>query len=226
MRSSETPRNPRKWGRSSLCSSWVLMMGAVVLAACGPGTAAHPNGVRHAVRPQVSPTPDPLLAQARTIAGPAAPPSRLVIPAIGVDAMVEPVGLDDQGRMAAPAKTTDVGWYQLGAAPGDAGDAVMDGHLDWWNGPAVFWRLSQLRVGDRVTVVRADGTRVDFLVDSSRTVPYDASLPDLFTEVGPPTLTLITCAGAWDAGRATYLQRLVVHASLASQVLPPPSSPP
>ncbi len=197
----------------------------MALVACGAGATARSGRVDHPARLQVSPTPDALLAQARAIAGPAAPPSRLVIPAIGVDAAVEAVGLDAQGRMAAPARTTDVGWYQLGAVPGDAGDAVMDGHLDWWNGPAVFWRLSQLRAGDRVTVVRADGTKVDFLVDSSQTVPYDASLPNLFTEVGPPTLTLITCAGAWDAGRATYLQRLVVHASLASQGWSPPSSP-
>jgi len=196
---------------------------AAVLVACGAGPARTSAGGQ-ALRPPASPTPDGLLAQARAIAGPAAPPSRLVIPAIGVDAAVEPVGLDAQGRMAAPARTTDVGWYRLGAAPGDAGDAVIDGHLDWWNGPAVFWRLDRLRAGDRVAVVRADGTEVDFVVDASRTVPYDASLQDLFTEVGPPTLTLITCAGAWDAGRATYLQRLVVHASLAPRVLSPSPS--
>jgi sortase (surface protein transpeptidase) len=201
-----------------------LVVCATLLAACGATSAPRAGGGAHALRPSPSPTPDRLLAQARAIAGPAAPPSRLVIPAIGVDAAVEPVGLDAQGRMAAPARTTDVGWYRLGAAPGDAGDAVIDGHLDWWNGPAVFWRLGRLRAGDRVTVVRADGSQVDFVVDSSRTVAYDASLQDLFTEVGPPTLTLITCAGAWDAGRATYLQRLVVHASLAPQVLSPQPS--
>src|SRR5579875_1035965 len=201
-----------------------MVVGAMALVACGAGATARSGRVDHPARLQVSPTPDALLAQARAIAGPAAPPSRLVIPAIGVDAAVEPVGLEAQGRMAAPARTTDVGWHRLGAAPGDAGDAVIDGHLDWWNGPAVFWRLDRLRAGDRVAVVRADGTEVDFVVDASRTVPYDASLQDLFTEVGPPTLTLITCAGAWDAGRATYLQRLVVHASLAPRVLSPSPS--
>jgi sortase (surface protein transpeptidase) len=162
----------------------------------------------------MDPAESKLLAEARAIAGPAAPPVRLIIPAIGVDAAVEAVGVDAQGRIAAPARTTDVGWYELGPAPGDAGDAVIDGHLDWYNGPAVFWRLADLRPGDPVTVVRSDGSQVRFLVASVAEIPYDASIASLFTTVGVPSLTLITCAGTWDQARQTYLQRLIVRTTL------------
>jgi LPXTG-site transpeptidase (sortase) family protein len=156
-----------------------------------------------------------VLARARAIVAPAARPTRLVIPAIGVSTQVEPVGMDAQGRMGTPSVPANVGWYRSGPAPGDSGNALIDGHLDWTSGPAVFWQLGRLRVGDRLAVLRADGTQVQFVVDATSVVPFDASEDALFTATGPPSMSLITCTGAWDRQRATYLQRLVVHASLA-----------
>jgi LPXTG-site transpeptidase (sortase) family protein len=161
-------------------------------------------------------TPDDLLAQALAIVAPAAPPAHLVVPTIGVNAVVEPVGLDGQGRMSVPSSADRVAWYSPGATPGDAGNAVLAGHLDWTNGPAVFWRLGTLRKGDEVTVLRADGTRSRFVVDSTAMMPYDAATDFLYTKSGAPSLTLITCAGTWDHQRSTYLQRLVVRTSLVS----------
>ena len=147
--------------------------------------------------------------------GAAAPPTRLLIPTIGVDAAVEPVGLDAQGRIASPSVPANVGWYRSGVTPGDAGNALLDGHLDWTDGPAVFWELGRLRVGDQLTVVRTDGSRAHFVVDSTSVVPYNSSDDGLFTSIGPPSMSLITCTGVWDQQRGTYLQRLLVHASLA-----------
>ncbi len=144
------------------------------------------------------------------------PPVHLSIPALKVEAAAEPVGVDAQGRMAVPSKAEDVGWYQLGPIPGDPGNAVIDGHLDWWTtGAAVFWQLARLKVGDTIVVTRANGQTVQFLVDGSTTVPSDSRPPGLFDAVGPPTLSLITCSGSWDRQRQTYATRLVVHASLA-----------
>lgn len=120
--------------------------------------------------------------------------------------------------MAVPARAEDVGWYQLGPSPGEAGNAVIDGHLDWWTGPAVFWNLGRLKIGDEVYVARADGLRVMFVVDGVSTVPYDSRPPGLFATSGPPSLSLITCSGSWDRQKATYTTRLVVHASLAPPI--------
>lgn len=182
-------------------------------AAATPPTTAEPS-------PAASAASSSALAQARAIVAPAAAPARLLVPSIRVDAPVEPVGLDGQGRMATPSQASDVAWYRLGSAPGDVGDAVMAGHLDWTTGPAVFWSLGRVRRGDEITVVRADGTQARFQADSTATVPYDSSTDALFTRDGPPSLTLITCAGAWDRQRGTYLQRLVVHATLVPSVSP------
>lgn len=170
--------------------------------------------------PAPSDSPNDTLRAALAIVAPAKPPARLTVAAIGVDAVIEPVGLDAQGRMAAPSRADNVGWYRPGTVPGDAGNAVIDGHLDWTNGPAVFWRLGKLKVGDSITVLRQDGTQAKFIADATSVMPYDASTDALFIKSGPPSLTLITCTGSWDRQRETYLQRLVVHATLAPSMTP------
>jgi sortase (surface protein transpeptidase) len=185
-----------------------------------PFAASPAAASRSAVTPAPKATPDQVLAQAQAIVAAAAAPTRLLVPSISVDAPVEPVGMDAQGRMGTPSQSSKVAWYRLGSAPGDVGDAVLAGHLDWTSGPAVFWYLGRMRKGDEITVVRSDGSSVKFVTDSSSTVPYDSSTDSLFTSDGPPSITLITCAGAWDRQRGTYLQRLVVHASLVATVAP------
>ena len=197
-----------------LTVSGVLLAGRTLAPSRGVSVAASRPSAKVSATPSPRPTDD-VLAKARAIVAPAAPPTHLLIPAIGVNTKVESVGLDAQGRMGTPSVPANVGWYSSGVAPGDAGDALIDGHLNWTSGPAVFWRLGQLRVGDQLAVDRADGTRVRFVVDSTSLVPYNASEDALFTATGPPSMSLITCAGAWDQQHAPYLQRLLVHASLA-----------
>jgi sortase (surface protein transpeptidase) len=194
--------------------SGVLLAGRVLAPSPGRGAAASRPSAKVSAAPSPTPTDD-VLARARAIVAPAAPPTRLLIPAIGVNTQVESVGLDAQGRMGTPSVPANVGWYSSGVAPGDAGNALIDGHLNWTSGPAVFWHLGQLRAGDTLTIVRADGTRVRFVVDSTSVVPYNASEDALFTATGPPSISLITCAGTWDLQHSTYAQRLLVHASLA-----------
>ncbi len=142
-------------------------------------------------------------------------PRRLLIPRINLDAAVESVGVDGAGRMGTPASIQNVGWYRYGARPGDAGDAVLDGHLDWYSGPAVFGDLHAVAVGDEVTVVSEAG-RATFRVDGVSVHRYTETVPGLFTTEGPATLSLITCTGGWDARLQTYLERLVVHAKLVA----------
>jgi hypothetical protein len=174
------------------------------------------------VRPGSTPDPGTRAAEQALIA-PSAPPTKLVIPALSVAAVVEAVGVAADGTMAVPAQADHVAWYQPGVAPGDAGNALFDGHLDWWTGPAVFWHLANLRIGDQVDVVRADGSHLAFTVDSTSTYPWNSRPDGLFTTTGPPSISLVTCSGSWDRQRQTYLSRLVVHATLAAT--PPRQTP-
>ncbi|HTD18604.1 MAG TPA: sortase, partial [Ktedonobacteraceae bacterium] len=146
---------------------------------------------------------------------------RLLIPAIGVNAPIESVGVRPDGTMETPAQRpwNDVGWYNSGPRPGERGSAVIAGHLDRPGGnPAVFWRLRDLRVGDSVLVVDASGKALRFHV--TRIIffqPQDAPVQDIFGNTAGSFLNLTTCAGDWIPTQHQTALRLVVYTSLAGQ---------
>ena len=82
-------------------------------------------------------------------------PYRIRIPALGIDTVVESVGVTASGLMDVPSNIWDAGWLETGAKPGAAGQAIIDGHLDSVRGSAVFSDLRRLQAGDRVYVATA-----------------------------------------------------------------------
>lgn len=146
-------------------------------------------------------------------AGEAATPVEIVIPSIGVDAVVEQVGLAPDGAMDVPRDPGEVAWYTLGPAPGGPGNAVIAGHVDWAGALRPFYGLRYLQPGDAITVVTSDSTQFDFTV--TRTEVYEAA-PESVSAVFQPdddtALTLITCGGDFDRTTRQYLQRVVVRA--------------
>ena len=165
--------------------------------------------------PTVSPTPLPTATPTHTPSPTPTPalPVRLRIPAIGVDAWIEPVGLTEDQAMDVPSRWEDVAWFELGYRPGEAGNAVIAGHLDTNTGaPAVFWNLNKLQPGDEVIVVGEDGRERRFVVQGSEIYPYDqAPVQRIFGPAEEPRLNLITCDGAWDREQLNYTHRLVVY---------------
>jgi hypothetical protein len=82
------------------------------------------------------------------------------------------------------------------------------------NGPAVFYKLRQLRPGSSIRVRRSDGDTAVFQVDSVERFPRD----DFPTErvYGPldyPGLRLVTCGGQFDYQRHEYEDNVMVFAS-------------
>src|SRR5579859_4166780 len=144
--------------------------------------------------------------------------SRLVIPAIGVDAPLEAVGVASNGSMGVPIQRQwdGVGWYKYGPYPGDDGSAVIDGHLDRPGGsPAVFWNLHNLQPGDIVRVVGADGLIDQFRVMRLRYYePANAPMKDIFENNSGTFLNLITCAGQWIPEQHQTTLRLVVYTEM------------
>lgn len=198
---------------------FALLLLMVAVAWPGAGAPAAPKiGVAPpvaqasvaAVEPEAAaPSFEPAFAPA------VAPPARLQIPALRLDAMVEALGVDGSGAMDTPRNIWNVGWYSPGPSPGASGDAVIDGHVGLPGHPLVFSELARLGIGADVIVVLADGTRNRFLVTRIRILPSNASPGDLFTTAGPPRLSLITCTGRYDAGSRTYGDRLIVEAAYA-----------
>jgi hypothetical protein len=156
------------------------------------------------------------LPQRPTAAGAASPPVRLAIPAIGVATRLVRLGLEAGGGMQVPADFGRAGWFAEGPAPGQVGPSVIAGHVDSRDGPAVFYRLGELRPGQAVLVERADGTRLRFLVEEARRYPKaDFPTAAVFGPVPAAALRLITCAGDFDRARGSYRDNLVVFARLA-----------
>ena len=194
-----------------------LVLGLCVVAALSPD-AVLPNvlALPTAVTPVATSAEPATPVAARPAAEPATDPVpvRLVISKIGVNARVEARGLDAGRNMLTPKDFHDVAWYNLGPLPGQPGNALMNGHVDWWTGSAVFTRLSQLRPGDIITVVRGDGIRLSFKVTGRRVVIAGARGASLFAPSKVASLTLITCMGAWDPSILSATHRLLVSAVL------------
>ena len=180
------------------------------LVQLGPDTAVAGVPWRHVRTPEGH---EGWVAAEYTAPVPAAAPVRLVIPAIGVDAAVEPVGLMADGTMGTPPGPWTVGWYRLGPPPGAVGNATINGHVDFRGvGPAVFWELRHLAPGDRLTVLGADGVTRLFRVSAVEAYPADAvPLERVFGASGEPRLNLVTCAGRYDPAAQDYEERLVVY---------------
>jgi len=149
-------------------------------------------------------------------------PVRLEIPAIGVDAVVEHVGLTAERAMDVPQDWMNVAWYENGPLPGATGNAVIAGHLDSSTGaPAVFWMLNRLAPGDQVTVTFDSGARFTFVVQELVEYDHDAEgevIDTVFGDALAPNLNLVTCQGVWDYGNGTYDKRLVVFTALAPEL--------
>jgi sortase A len=91
-------------------------------------------------------------------------PSQIEIPAIGVNAEIEKVGRLENVQMGVPQGMDTVGWFEPGLKPGERGNAVMAGHVDSKTGPAVFFKLDELKNGDEVIVTDQAGDSKVFIV--------------------------------------------------------------
>jgi sortase (surface protein transpeptidase) len=139
-------------------------------------------------------------------------PTRVTIPAIGVDADLVPVGLKADGAMQTP----DFGlaaWYQPGPRPGDAGPAVLLAHVDSKaNGPDVFFRLRDLEPGDEVTVHYRDAATTFAVTSTEQTAKTALPSKKIWNSTKDPVLRLITCGGQFDAAARSYLDNIIVYA--------------
>ncbi|MCG5216617.1 class F sortase [Streptosporangium sp. KLBMP 9127] len=146
----------------------------------------------------------------------AADPVRLRVDSIGVSTKVIGLRLDASGRLVAPRAFDRVGWNVAGPEPGEAGAAVIAGHVDSRTGPAVFYRLRQVKAGATIRVERADGSVVAFTVRRVARYPKNR-IPDkvVYGATRDAQLRLITCGGVFDRGRGSYRDNVVVFADRA-----------
>jgi Sortase domain len=199
-----------------LTAALTLAVGITVVAA---GAAElmltrHPVTARAAAATVLPAPTGPIAAAPRPGSAQAPRPVALTIPAIGVQTTLTDLGLTLSGALQVPSSTSVAGWYTGSPRPGAIGSAVIAGHIDSRVGPGVFFRLPQLRRGDRVYVRRADRTLAVFTVTAVRMYAKD-DFPTsaVYGPTPDPELRLITCGGVFDPGLRSYLGNTVVYAT-------------
>ena len=218
-------------GRARLAATAAVVAVALLLAGCGEPRGEF-AGVSSTVGPQATNQ-----AKDKDKAGaasgleaaqgfrstrrfrPTPAPVRVEIPAIGVATPLQRLGRAGDGTIEVPHgpdKWDVAGWYKDGTRPGDPGSAVILGHVDSTSGPAVFYRLRELRRGDRVEVVRAGGSRVTFTVQRVEQYPKRRfPTAEVYYPTLEPMLRLVTCGGAFDEATGHYTDNVIVFAVLS-----------
>jgi hypothetical protein len=181
-------------------------------------TAAKPAPGESGPAPrQAAPAAQPMVADAfrsaRTYPVVAAP-VRLRIPALGLSSPLQRLDLQADGTVAVPERADIAGWYERGPRPGQAGPAVILGHVDSRDGPGIFLDLARLSSGAVVKVDRADGSTVTFKVTKVSRVAKTRFPTDLvYAPTLEPTLRLVTCGGSFDETRRSYRDNVIAFAA-------------
>lgn len=205
-------RHPGRRGVLAAAATACTVTGTVLLAlsfafppepppALPPSTTHAPNRP-----PGASPAP-------HEKALPRSVPTRITSRQVGLRAVVERVALAEDGSVALPDDADRAGWYAGSATPGEAGNAIVVGHVDSGTGPAAFYELSVLRKGDHLAVERRDGRTARFTVTSMAVHPKDDVPVAVYRPTLSPRLTLITCTG-WDDEADDYRENIVITATL------------
>lgn len=146
-------------------------------------------------------------------------PVRLVVSKIGVDTVIESVGITPEGAMDMPKKASQVAWFQSGVMPGMPGSAVLDGHFGLPGG--AFNDLHLLQSGDTIEVFGETGSGILFVVQRTGTYDRHADTTEVFfSDDGISRLNLVTCQGIWSPIEGTYSHRLVVFAERKTSQVP------
>ena len=177
--------------------------GGGMAAALVPPAAGFPPAV----------APPPAFRSVRTYQEEVAPPVRLRIPALRIDTPLQQLGRAADRTVEVPADFGVAGWFVGGPRPGQAGPAVILGHVDSRRGPGVFFPLAGVTPATEVHVDRADGSTVTFRVTGVLTVAKDGfPTEQVYAPTLQSSLRLVTCGGPFDHAAGSYRDNVIVSA--------------
>ncbi|MFF5934413.1 class F sortase [Streptomyces sp. NPDC012508] len=192
----------------------LLVLAALAALTGCAGTAPPAAGPAAKVTETRAPAPKASVAPL-----PRSEPVRVRVPAAGVDTgPVLKLGLAGDGTVEVPseADAERIGWYDKGVTPGETGPAVLIGHFDTARGPAVLKNVAKVRVGDEITVARADGTEAVFRVRELEQVDKKAfPTRKVYGDTERPELRLITCGGELVDGHRP--DNIILYADLVTR---------
>ncbi len=152
--------------------------------------------------------------------------ARMIAPAVGIDNVIEDIGITNNQLDTPKDAVNKVGWYYIYDKPGFGGNAVFAAHINYnfKNGP--FANLARVQPGDKVSIVMQDGPTYTYEVIFYQRYDVDKiPMGELIDAPQKPAneewITLITCGGRFQAtepnGLGHYLDRDVVIARKVAQ---------
>lgn len=134
------------------------------------------------------------------------PPTRLIIPSIGLDARIISLGThtSDKGELMWDTAPFAVGHHITTPHPGEPGNVVLSGHISSPREGAVLKRLPEVKVGDGIVVATKDQYYLYQVVSTATVEPTQVEVMQSGAE---EVLTIITCVPD-----GIYSHRLVVRA--------------
>lgn len=222
-REMNVPR-PRGRGGGPLAVSLAtvtLLLGCSTGAAEGQGSATGPVDATSEQTAAATPSEPAAESEPAFESEPAAPvlgvgvePAHLRVESIDIDEDLIDLGLQSDGSMEVPSDWDRVGWFAGGGRPGGRGPTVMAGHVDSPTQAAVFYRLTELELGDVVEVTDVEGTLHTYEVYRVADMPKDDyPTHEVFGAVNADELRLITCTGDFDQAQGRHADNRVVFAT-------------
>ncbi|MEI6716738.1 MAG: class F sortase [Candidatus Saccharibacteria bacterium] len=142
-------------------------------------------------------------------------PYQLLIPKLGINAPVLPLGVTANNEMAVPQTAYEVALFGKGPKPGQQGNVVLAGHYGAPNEVGVFRKLDKLVVGDLVKIKdKADKTYTYKVYKLENYNLDSAPKKEIFGNTAKYHLNLITCSGIWSQGSYSYDQRVIAFTEL------------
>ena len=199
----------------------VLLCGLLVIGtgACGMAIASntgHPASPP-AGKPKLVPVPrgDRAPVPQPSDSGQVARPASLIIPSIGVKTSLIRLGVTSSGALQVPVSTAVAGWYMFSPRPGAIGSSIIAGHIDSFRGPGIFYRLQEMKPGERIYIRRTNRTVAVFRVTGKHTfLKSHFPTQDVYGPTPTAQLRLITCGGTFDVATGHYLSNVIVFATL------------
>lgn len=118
--------------------------------------------------------------------------------------------------MGVPPSFEKVGILTPWTKPGEPGNAVIAGHFDHYTGPAIFYRLRELKRGDKIFLYNRKNDKLVFIVKHVESfMTKKAPLERIFGPSSVAQLNLITCSGKFNKKTREHTRRLVVFAEIS-----------
>lgn len=144
-------------------------------------------------------------------------PVWIKVPSIAAESSLVGTGLNQDRTIEVPPvdQPMQASWYKFSPTPGEAGPAVILGHVDGKHQKGVFWRLHEVKPGAEVLIGRQDGSVAEFVVDEVKRVPKKAFPTDeVYGDTSDAQVRLITCGGEFDKAARSYLDNWIVYGTL------------